>query len=557
MIAIAILMQIPQWLALQNSLSHGFPVELNSDEDLYLSHVEEALSGRPAQAAEAVTGDPAVIPLQSALLEQVIGMAFAWTHLRAITVLQILDSVMPPLLFLILFWFLRRCGFSQRMSFVGALLFFILELYSLNRPIHQRDSFLLVLLSLSCILESQRGKRFLGFLGGALLGLLVGVYFWSWTFAWAFFGLLMLFEFSEWAHGQWHPKHPYSAMFLRALSWMRDRLPLIRTKRVPRRSILEWQWLILYGCMAVLFATPFVLQLFAASSHPLYPDVLRRLELIHSRALESPVRSVLFLLMVAGLGGAYIRAYPLLRRYREVILFLLTALIVLNQQLIHGVTFLFSSHYLFAFVLAGVSAFLLSIIHLRSSRWLILSLIGSVVFLAGIAFDARQVLLQFQAHAERYAEHHLVSALSLLDALPRATILSDPATMRFIMSHTHHDVPYSSRLNYMLIADADLAERYCLAKLPLPIDDWKIGSETVLFYDPDRIAMDPSLRSEERSLATAACLRQSKDPPATLRRYGVTYVLWNEKRQPQWDLKRLRMELEKVAGGEGWSLWKI
>ena len=550
-------MQIPQWLALQNPEAQGFPVELNSDEDLYLSRVEEVLSGRPDLAAEAVTGDPTILPLQSAFLEQVIGLAFAWTHLRAITVLQILDSVLPPLFFLTLFWFLRLCGFSRRIAFGGALIFFALELYSLNRSIHQRDSFLLVLLSLSCILQASKGPRWLGFLGGTLLGLLVGVYFWSWTFACTFFGLLVLCEFSEWAYGRWHPKDPHPSLLRRVLDWARKSIAFAREKNTDRPIVAEWQWLLLYGILGAITSVPFVWQMLSVSAHPLYDQVLLRLELIPSRALESPVRSALFFLMTLGLVVVYIRDYPLLRRYRNAILFVCAAFVVLNQQLIHSITFLFSSHYLFPLVLAGIMAFAISVLHVQKSRWLMLSLSGSILFLAGIAYDARQAIGQFQTYPERYAEHHLVGALPALDALPRTTILSDADTMRFIMSHTHHDVPYSNRLNYMLIADEDLAERYCLAKLPLDAQEWKINAENVLIYDPDRIALDPTRRSYELSLVTAACVRQSQDPPAALEQYGVAYVLWNEKRQPLWDLQRLRTDLKKIAGGEGWSLWKM
>ncbi|HLD71234.1 MAG TPA: hypothetical protein VI873_01290, partial [Candidatus Peribacteraceae bacterium] len=61
---------MPQWLYRLHPLSLGFPVELNSDEDLYLSRVTEALEGRANLAAEGITGDPEILPLQGALLEE-------------------------------------------------------------------------------------------------------------------------------------------------------------------------------------------------------------------------------------------------------------------------------------------------------------------------------------------------------------------------------------------------------------------------------------------------------------------------------------------------------
>lgn len=544
-LSFGILISLPQWLYFTHPLSQGLPVELNSDEDLYLSRVTEALEGRPEQSAEAITGDPRVLPLQGAFLEEWEGRLFAWTGLTAAGVFQILDAVIPPLLFLTLFWFLRLSGFSLWASFSGAALFCLLELYNLNRPVHQRESFLLVLLALCALIEGVRGRRIFGFFGGIILGTLVGIYFWSWTFAWAWAGLLLFWLIYE---RIWEKKHEHPGFFQRFLMLFR---------REPSHVLLSWQWLVLFLLTGVLFAVPHAITLFAASRHPLMELVRPRLELLHSREPESWFRTSLFILQVFGVFGAFVVTKELRKRYALVGITVLTAFIVLHQQVIHGVVFLFSSHYLFPLVLAGVTVFLLSVLHLRDSKWLALSLAGSFLFLLGIAYDGRYAINHFRIDEGRFTEQHLASALAKLRRLPRTTILSDVDTMRFLASHTKHDAPYSARLNYMLIPSEELAERYCLAKIALPMPAWGIEENPVLLYDPDVLATDPGKRTYELHLVQQTCRRMTIDPGTFLKEYGVTHILWDTRRQQGWNVKRFKVNLQEVERGAEWILYEM
>src|SRR5258708_1180504 len=75
----AVILQIPQWKAMMEARFGGVLVKLNSDEELYLARVEEALNGRVSQADEAFIGDPAIRGPQAAVLEEAVGVAFGWT----------------------------------------------------------------------------------------------------------------------------------------------------------------------------------------------------------------------------------------------------------------------------------------------------------------------------------------------------------------------------------------------------------------------------------------------------------------------------------------------
>jgi hypothetical protein len=129
----------------------------------------------------------------------------------------------------------------------------------------------------------------------------------------------------------------------------------------------------------------------------------------------------------------------------------------------------------------------------------------------------------------------------------------------FIAGFTKHDVVYDLYLKNVLLSHQAIAERYCVTQLALPPSEWKIAERQHLIYPDANSAFknDPSVREREVAMVQEACTRLSKDPQAALQKFGVQYVLWDKKRQPAWDLKRLKVALEEVGNEEGWLLWKI
>ncbi|MBI1934481.1 hypothetical protein HYS30_02325 [Candidatus Peregrinibacteria bacterium] len=523
-LTLAVLMQAPQWRHRSDARFRGVPVQLNADEYYYLPRVMEALRGRISQASEGIVGDRRIRSLQGAIIEQTYGILFGWTGWRAATVLQIMDSIEPPLLFLALIAFLTIAGFSRVQALAGSVLFVLLELYSLNRPVHQRASFFLVLLTCTLLLVGVRGRRIAAVAGGVLLGLLVGVYFWSYTFAWAFWLVLLLWECGIWLQNR---------------------------SRKPTAIIA----LLLSGGIGVAIALPFFLHTYTLSQDPFFPEVQFRNEVVHSRLPESWLRSGLFLIMAASaLFGGLSRARnsPLHRNATAVVL---AAFLVLNQQALHGTVLIFSSHYLFPLVFAGVVALLL-FWKLRS-RWMVPGILASAVFLAGIAYDGRAVLSQWRVLPGRFEDQHLSTLLPLLDTLPRSRILSETHTSLFVAGQSQHDVVYSPYLKHTLMSNRQFTERYCLTVLPRSPRNHESEDLSHLQQVFPASAISPSERNQKLRDIQEICAKVAEDPRSFLLRYGVTYILWNEQRELKWDLKRLHVPLEKVGQGEGWSLWKM
>lgn len=523
-LGLAVLMQIPQIRYQMDPRSQGVLVKLNSDEDAYLSHVEEALNGRPSQSAESFIGDPTLVGSQFAFLEEIIGTTFRVTGLRASEVMQILDSIVTPLIFLLLVLFWQLGGFSRKTSYLGALGFVFLLLHTLNRPVQPAGTFLLLLLALVCIIQGLEKRMIFGVLGGFLLGMLVGMYFWSWTFGWAWCGLLFFYELWQWHKTRYAP---------------------VRKDRVLR--------LCLFGAVACVTALPFFLSLSQVVHNELYPFVLFRSELHLSHLPESWPYTIVFTLMLIGVIGAFRTS----QHYRYPMLTLITAFVVLHQQVLHGKVLLFVSHYLMWLVFAALGTFLLACA--VRSRWMILCGIGSIIYLGAIGYDGRAVFTQWSVRASEFSEQHLAAALPVLDGLDRVRILSDPETSGFIAANTKHDIVYSIYLQYVLMTHQEIAERYCLTQLPRPAAARAIAAQPWLIYPgADRIfASDPSVRAKEVALVMKACAAEDRNPAKYLKTYGVQYVLWNSAQHPDWRLSALAIPLTKTASGSGWSLWKL
>lgn len=529
-IFLGLFLQIPQLLHVIQPEFKGILVHLNSDEYQYLARIQEALSGRPQQAAQPYVGDPYAPGMHFALIEQAEGILFRWTGWRAATVFQVMDTVIPMLLFFLLFAFFRLAGFSRPRSLVGVFLFVIPLLYSLNRPIHQRESFLLVLVTLLlCILAIERRSVLAALAGGAMLGVLFGVYLWAWMFTWTYVGLLLLWELIVWRS-------------------QRSIVPF----RKSRAGLLA-----LAVCTGVIVATPFLLSIFQSMRHPLYDEMAFRQGMFFSRLPESWIYSSIFLLMSVVFLFARRRLPQLQGAKMYAILFPVAVTVVINQQMVHGHVLAFTSHFTFAIALASVCAFLLST---QRFRPLLLVTLGvSALMLAAITWDNRPGFRLFIIRKDRLHEQHFSTLLPVLDSMPRTRILSDDGTSAFIAASTHHDIVSSIYLESVFYTSEEIAERWCLTVLPLPPEQRRIDEQLHLVW-PDANAANrgTDVREREVAMVEEACARLDRDPAGALQTFGVRYVLWDIKRRPQWDLRRLKVALTKINEDPGnWTLYEV
>ncbi len=528
-ILIAITFQIPQWLHSIDPRSQGLPVVLNSDEYQYLARVEEALQGRPRMSEEAFVGDPTLYGSQPALLEQMVGSLFPFVGWHAPQVMMIFDSIVPVGIFLLLWLFFRRSGFSHLLSYGGGIAFILINFYGLGRPIHQGGSFLVLLATLNCLIAGLERRAAWGVAGGILLGCLFGIYFWSWSIAWAWWGVMVLAALAE-------------------FRWRRKR-------RVPTHDIYGTR-LLVFGGIGLAATVPFALQLLRGMHGPLSAAAAFRSGMQFTHLPESIIYSTLFVIMAGSalLSIPWERTWP---KHRYTVALIIAVAIAINQQVVHGVVLDFVSHYTMSMALAAICAVLLAFtIH---SRWTVIAGLMACVYLAGLAYDGRYAVTLFRPVEARFAEQHLADAIDFLNDQSRVRILTDADTSLLIAASTPHDVVYSLYLQNTLMSNEELAERYCMTLLSVPPALRDIEHREPLIYPAADRAFndDPTARRKEIQLVQDACARLDKDPAGALKKYGVDQILWNEVRELKWDLKRLKVSLTKAKSGSGWSLWAL
>jgi len=532
----ALWIQIPQVIHVLDHRYQGILVALNSDEGVYLARVEEALAGRPEQASEAFVGDSALRGSQPALLESWYGSLFSWTGLRAAEVLQIMDSVNVFFLVLLLWILFRLCGFSQQSSLVGTILFCAIEAYNLNRPVHLAGSTVLTIAAVDGILLGLRFQRFLGMAGGMLMGTLVGVYVWSFMWAWAFWGVLLLLAWID-AFRSPQRQRTFSGLF-----------------GLDNHTIRR---LLLFALIGLLFALPHLYHLWSLAGHPLYAEAVFRSGMHPGRAPESWPYSAIFTSMAGAVLIAFVQDGTTMHKHRSACAMILTGWIVMHQQLVHGIVFNYVSHSLLLLVIAAMCSVLLA--WRVRTKTVFFGACSAAVYLAAVAYDGRFVWKQWHPTEARFAQQHLASALPVLDAMPRATVLSSDHGSAFIAGFTRHDIVYSIYLKNVLMSHEEIARRFCITLLPLPSELRGIPDRKYLIYPDANAAFgaDPSVRAKEVGMVEAACAAQDRDPLEALRAFHVQYVFWDMRNDPDWQLSRFGVRLEKISEGDGWSLWKV
>ncbi len=552
---LAITMQAPQWRHMQSPLFQGVAVHLNSDEEIYLARVQESLSGRPEQTAEAFTGHPNLQGTQFAMLERFYGTVFRFTGWRAPQVLTVLDVFVPVAVFLSLIWVLVLCGFDRKTALVLAIVFCGLQLYNLNRPIHMRSSFLVMLWTIAFLQMALVHSRGWLFAAGMVLGMLVGVYVWSFMFAWAVWGVYFMWEFFEWSYGIWceHKKRKSSrvARFLASV----QKIVWHARPRKPSWQLQAWHTLALMGIVGVLVALPFIAKYVALHAHPLYGFGEFRSGMHPGRMPESLPYSLLFGLAALCAAVALYKRYDAYRPYRLIFVLLFAACIYMNQQVVHGTVFNFVSHGIFSLLLAAITVVGLAV--LQKDWWLRSSALFLAIYIAGIGHDGRYVITQWTVHTDAYEHQHLAEALPILDDLPRGRFVSDPVTMGFLSAYSHHDVVYSVYLKNVLMSHSEIAMRYCLTQIPLAPQQRTYREQRNLVM-PDAVsAFKGDTRAQEIALVDAACNEADLEPALALQVHEVGYIFWNKKAQPNWNVLRYGVNLEEVASGTDWILYRI
>lgn len=500
----------------------GLTVLRDKDYANYDSRLQRVLVGHPEEASNAITPIGSGIDgLQVAGVEQVIGVLFGWIPVDAPTLSVIVTGVLTPILFVLFYLLFVALCFSRRWSLGMTLMLFSVMFHGLTRVVHPGWSFVPTIAALLAFFSFARKPTIpLLILSAVLLGLLPYIYFWSWTFAWAVAGSFVLLSF-------------FSVKENNLLS------------QAPVRSIL-------LAAGVVLISVPFALQTTTLISHPLYPEIAIRASFLTQRFPESPVRSVLLLTQLIALASLF-RNYRMDWSYIAAFSFLLGITIAIHQNIIHERVLMFASHYyphlLIATTVSGAWVLV------RRAPLVARSIVAGIafLFLAAGVYDYAFAHAFFIPRAQDFKDQHLTTAIVILKADGRQTVLTDAETGRVITSWTDDGIVYTTHARFLLISDQDLVERYCVSEIFHPAPPLT----RVLDLEYNRILQSEEYQAYQRHLITEACNRVKADPAAYLKKYGVTRVLWNRMERPQWLVDAAVLGLIEERSGEGWVLWKV
>jgi hypothetical protein len=500
------------------------------DEGAYYDRIQTALLGRFDEADNGITG-PGIHGVGSALVELGTGFALQETGLHGPEAGVLLMVCIAPLFFVFFSLFLRTFGVSSVLSLIVTSIYTLMMLGALQRPVNYSFTLPYTALTLLVFAIARTRKGFLLPLFAILLiGLLPGVYFWAWTFLWAGFAIALLL-------------HCF--------------LPKSGTKD---RQTVRMVWM---GAAAFLVALPLLFHTWVMQvTSPYFAETASfRSGLYLSHWVESPIRSVLLLLLLIAAVTLFVQK----KDQRSTLLFpvslIISAFVVMHQNLIHGKDLMFASHYYPFVCLAAVtmSAWVLTYdlpfdwkakrVFVR--RWSSLLILGITTVLVAAGFSDYRIswtlpfpspsLLEFQ---------HLAPAFTLLSDGNRQTILTDDKSALMVKAWTDDDVVFTPYVQSLLVSDADYIRRSCLSQSlsSVGIDVHSIAWELTQFRG---IRFLPERETQVRAVCTPFLENYS----AALGAYHVDLLLWNETLHPEWVIDP--GIFEKIQSGNGWSLWSI
>jgi hypothetical protein len=503
----------------------GLTVIRDKDFANYDSRLERALKGHPSQASNGITPiEEGISGMQDAGLEQVVGTLFSWTGLDAVPLSVILSALATGFFTLLLHLFFRSLDFSAGSSFLMTSAYVIILFHVVSRVVHPGWSFLPVLGALMAAIAFSRRPTFLGAVVlGLLLAILPSVYFWGWSFVWCACAV---------------------SFFLTAL-FDHDRE---RCRRF--RHLLP----VVVGLL--LLSLPVILRALTTLKGPLGEEVFTRASFIITRGVESPIRSLL-LLMQSVLLLSLLPTFKKDASYRWASALLLGILLAMHQNLVHTKLLMFSSHFYPYVVLASLTAgglvLRLPVDHVR--RWIIAGI--SLLFLAGAAVDYLPGYRFLLPNDRTFADQHLMPAIAMLQEGERENVLTDLATGRLLTSWTDDGIVYGQHARFLMISDAQMAERYCLSELFAPVSP---DPYRALYIEYNVVLDSQKMRQRERDLIHEACQRVRSAPWSYIQKYHVTHILWNGAERPNWNMSmypEVQAHLMLRERGVEWALFEL
>jgi hypothetical protein len=532
----------------------GIYGEFNGDALLYLARIREVLDGYWSVSNPYFLEHKGDVFPQASLPEIMVAGISKLTHLSPPQLQVRLDFILPALLFFLTYLLFYSFSKSSLVSAGTSILFYFISLGPLNKPIHPQISFffLLSFLYLFYNFAIKDRKLVWALFSGINLGLLFNIYLYHWSFLLVFLGLYFLIIFLQ-----------------------------------KRYREVKFFFVILIP--AIIIGLPYFFTFYLSTFNPNYHETAVRVGLYLTHWVESFPRLAVALMWLALF--LFFSWKLKLFKTKECPFFLsllLANIIYPNQQIITGRILQFAVHWswmpIFIYCLSTCYLFRVikeSSMGFKHRNLLIIILIISVLFppFRLLSFTWHKTLNLFSENTSRtflqYQKFAPIFEWLNSNTKKDEVVYSNSIISRFVPAYTHNNVLHT-RYNEYFASDKEIVERFLifnfLNRRILNQDNfgielgnqllWKFagGSEYNTHYIHRLLGIPYeekySPKKEVEFIKGIFQEIQNQDFLSLLKKYHVSYFVWDEGADPQWRLNEINW-LEKVFENGDVSIWKI
>lgn len=553
----AIIIVYPQlYFRYDNSQSYqGFDMMHTADEDAYLGMIQEVQdgyfwSGNPY--LKEGKKDPYTIQPLGPIIVGLLGKLFLLDLNNTVLLSRFL---FPTLCFLVIYWFTFLLSKDELTALTSSTMV-ILGSILLSRQVFQvltgespRLDFLIFTRLINPPVSSlfffgfliffwlflERKKWIWGVFSALTLGLSFYLYFYTWTFLYAFCGVFML-------------------ILLFQKKWS------------------EIKRIMLVPLGGILIAIPYFWNLYQSSTYPTFLEVARRNGLLET---HTPTFGFLipFLLII------FLIFFP--RQWKERYFFslalVLAPFVVLNQQIITGKTLINAHYHWYCHTPLAIIFFLIIFFYWLSQKKLetfkklfALLIIGMSIYAGVLIQKASYLYWEKQALEEQ--RYMLVFDWLNKNAKKEEVVFADLELSNFIPVYTSLNVFYNSTAKYYLSASEERLINTMILLYRLDEVE-KDDAEEVFFRERAKISREiygiyyrettgeyegipeELLHSFTQKYKKSFSIPTDEFLKEIWKEYNVNYVVWDSKYYPKWSLEKAF--LQKVYEKEDIKIYKI
>ena len=502
---------------------HGVLPAVVNDVMFYYARINDAADGHSFLSNAYLYEHKDSLPQQLFLAEWLLAQPVKIFNLNINTVHLIYNFLLPAIAFILTYLALFLSLKSQFWSIIFSIfLFFGLYLLAFIRPISPQFNFIFWLsqfILLWRLLENQKSKKLL-FLNIINFGFLFYIYPYYWTFYLIFFGLLTVAY-------------------------------LFTNKKLALKILI-------IASGGFVLAVPYFYFNYLASRLPYYVETLTRLGMIYSR-FPSGLRIIFWSALVFMAFGWFLwkKIINLDIKTTFFISGILASVIAVNQHLITGKNFEFSSHYDMGaiFFLVFAAAYLWT--NMKINRKLIGAIfifIASATVISGLSVFSERALAvdENTAYQQNYAPiFEWLNKNTEKDSVVYANVdLSG-----LIPVYTANNVFYVREANLFFMSDHEVLDRFIISNFFEDFNkDFIIENERAIFgvryidayghaVQGNKLRRLLGIKSEpeiylpedaiQKVLSHAKEL-QGGDFIKELKKYRIDYLIWDRNKNPNW-----------------------